>query len=78
MKPIEFKGQTMEFASSQGEYITLPAHFKDNIVTSCWSVSILERFRIMFNGKIFVQQLTFGKPLQAQKLSPINPIEGKT
>jgi len=75
MKPINFKGKNVTFAENQPEYLPLPAHKTENgLVTSCWKCSLLDRIRILLFGRIWVQNLTFNKPLQPQKICIGNPI----
>jgi hypothetical protein len=66
MKPIKFKEQNITYAEDQPEYLPLPA-FKNNSdkgeVISCWQLSIVERLRILFTGKLWVCLLSFNKPL---------------
>ena len=66
MKPIEFKEQNVVFAKDQPQYQPLPA-FKNKTlegeVISCWQLSIIERLRILFTGKLWVSLMTFNKPL---------------
>lgn len=72
MKPIKFKGYNYEWAKGQDEYETLPAYLnlksegKETI--SCWKLTWWERLKVLFTGKIWVCQLTFGKDLQPYKL----------
>jgi len=70
MKPIDFPEKTCVYAENQPEYIPLPVHkTEDGIVTSCWKLSLKERIRVLFSGKIWCGIMTFNKPLQPQKLS---------
>ena len=66
MKPIKFKEQNVTYAENQSEYLPLPA-FKveggKGEVISCWQLSITERLRILFTGKLWVCLLSFNKPL---------------
>ena len=66
MKPIKFKEQNITFAENQPQYMPLPA-FKDSsnegIVIFCEYLSLWERLRVLFTGKIWVRFLTFNKPL---------------
>lgn len=66
MKPIKFKECNTIFAKDQPEYGQLPA-FKNKSdqgeVISCWNLSIKERIRILLFGKIWLELLTFNKPL---------------
>ncbi len=66
MKPIKFPEQNCTYAENQPEYLPLPA-FKDagemGQVISCWQLSLKERLRILFTGKLWVSLAMFGKPL---------------
>jgi hypothetical protein len=53
------------FAADQPQYLPLPAHRNAaGEVTSCWSLTWRERFRVLFSGQFFITVLTFNKPLQ--------------
>ena len=74
MKPITFKGHNVIYAEKQDEYLDLPAYRQaDGSVTSCWSLSFLERVYLLFTGRIYWTQLTFGKNLQPQRAELTNP-----
>ncbi len=78
MKPIKFKQQNCVIAKDQPEYISLPS-YKDNdgIVTTCWKLSFLEKIKLLINGKIWLQVMTFKHPLQPIRLSIKNPLENE-
>ena len=66
MKPIYFKEVNIEYAKDQPEYNTLPAHKIDNErgdVITCWNLSFKERIKVLFFGKIWLNLLSFNKPL---------------
>ena len=66
MKPIKFKEQNCTFAENQPEYLPLPAlkeKTNKGAVISCWQLSLFERLRILFTGKLWVCLLSFNKPL---------------
>lgn len=67
MKPIEFKEQNVVFAKNQEEYLNLPAHKVGQSLSGeivfCESLSLKERIKVLFTGKIWVSLLTFNKPL---------------
>lgn len=67
MKPIEFKEQNVVFAKDQPEYQPLPARRCDDTenipVISCWKMSFKERLIVLFTGKVWLNLLSFGKPL---------------
>lgn len=66
MTPIKFPEANVTFAKDQPEYQPLPA-FKKNSpqgeVVSCWKLSLKERLRILFTGKLWVSLYTFNNPL---------------
>jgi len=66
MKPIEFKEQNVIYAKDQPEYLPLPAFKNDSSygeVISCWKLSFKERIILLFTGKLWVNLLSFNKPL---------------
>ena len=78
MKPIIFRGMTCTYAENQQQYLPLPAYKHDDAwecVSSCWGLSIVERIKVLFTGKIYVTLATFGKPLSPQKVSVDSPVE---
>ncbi len=65
MKPIYFDGHNTCWAEDQPEYKALPAHTAPNgAVSSCWRLGFIERLRVLFTGNIWLQVMTFKKPLQ--------------
>ena len=66
MKPIKFKEVNITYAKDQPEYQPLPA-FKNNSpegeIISCWHMSFKERIRVLFTGRIWLELLSFNKPL---------------
>lgn len=76
MKIIRFKECNVTYAENQPEYLPLPAHKSDDgRVTSCWGLSFFERLRVALIGRIYLQVLTFNKPLQPLKMVTNRPIE---
>ena len=64
MKPIKFKEQNCVFAEKQDEYLNLPAlKTKEGVVISCWDLSLLERLRLLFTGRLWLGLWSFNKPL---------------
>lgn len=66
MKPVEFKEQNIVYAKDQPEYLPLPAFKNDSPqgeVVSCWHLSLKERLRLLFTGKLWVCLLSFNNPL---------------
>ena len=67
------------FAKDQPEYIPLPAYIEpDGCVTTRWHLTWKERLLIVVGGSLWLQVLTFHKPLQPVKLSATCPIMGHT
>jgi len=76
MKIIKFSDCNCVYAEHQPEYLPLPAHKdEEGIVTSCWRPSFIERLKILVFGRIYLQVLTFNKPLQPLKMAVNNPIK---
>lgn len=43
----------------------LPYHIdQDGVVTICWHLSLVERLRLLFTGKLWHTQLTYHTPIQ--------------
>lgn len=75
MKAVKFRKYNMVYAEDQPEYLSLPAHKSDEgIVTTCWKLSWWESFKVFLTGRVYVQTMTFSKPLQPLKMSVSNPI----
>lgn len=75
MKPIEFKEQTVVLAKDQPQYLDMPVHINRHPpiqVTSCWKLSFLEKWKFLFTGRLWLSQMTFGRPVQ-----PIRPAVDK-
>lgn len=73
MKAIDFEGSTHLYAANQPEYLGLPAHKKNGIVTSCYQPTFKERLRILFGANIWVSVMIFDKPLQPQRVALDKP-----
>ena len=66
MKPIEFEEQNVIIAKDQPGYEPLPAFKNDSPegeVISCWQLSFKERVRVLFTGVIWLDLISFNKPL---------------
>ncbi len=69
MKAIEFTGCNAIYAKGQPEYLDLPVHkAEDGLVTTCWELSFIDKIKVVLTGKIFLQVLTFNRPLQPLKM----------
>lgn len=72
MHGVKFDEQNVVFAENQKEYLSLPAHkanTKEGEVTTCWELSPEEIEVVRKTGRVYLQQLTFGNPLQALRMS---------
>jgi len=70
MKPINFPASNIVYSKNQPEYLPLPAYkAPDNSVTSCWALTWRERLKILRTGRVWLDVLTFGQPLQPVILS---------
>mgnify|MGYP000692882618 FL=1 len=72
MKPINFKHANIDFAKNQDEYQTLPGlkiKGPEGHVISCWKPSFLERLKILFIGKIWLDLMCFNQPLTPSYLT---------
>jgi hypothetical protein len=70
-------------AKDQPQYLPLPvANFQYSDGTesmiSCYHLSWRERLRILITGKVWWEQLTFGSPLQPQKMYLAEPLTETT
>jgi hypothetical protein len=66
-------------AKDQKEYFPLPVAvigYQDTTsLISCYKLSLRERMQILFSGKVWWEQLTFGKRLQPQKMYVSEPLK---
>lgn len=77
MKPIQFPEMTKTWAENQAPWIPLPAYTNERESISLWSLSLGERVRLLFTGKLWLRQCNFGQPLQPQLPQVESPF-GKT
>ncbi len=79
MIPIKFDEMNTTYATDQPEYLPLPVClFSDGEVISCWQLSLFERFKILFTGKLWISNLTFNAALQPQLPTIDKPEQFKT
>ncbi len=65
MNPIKFEGCNVVYAEDQPEYLPLPALRKeDGTITTCWELSSEEMETVKQTRKIYLDVMTFNKPLQ--------------
>ena len=72
MKPIEFKHQNTVYAKDQPEYLPLPVlkiEGSEGHVISCWKMTFKERMKVLFTGKIWLDLMSFNKPLTPSFMS---------
>lgn len=75
MKPVKFLGANMLLGANQPEYLALPAHRDgDGVITTCWKLSPWGRLKVLFTGRVWLQQMTFGGRVQPQKASAGKPV----
>ena len=73
MKAKDFKNSNRMIAKDQPEYTTLPAHVSQGVVTTCWTATLKERLFFLFFGKVWLQTMTMGEPLQPLKMAINQP-----
>ena len=76
---MTFKEQNVIYAKDQPEYLPLPAYkTEDGEMVCCWGLSLGERLRVLFTGKLWMSVLTFNYPLQPLLLRVSKPFrDGK-
>ena len=74
MKPVKFAEVNGIWAKDQPPYLPLPAHQRGGMVTTCWQLTFAERVKILFTGRLWLQQLTFRMPLQPQRATVHKPV----
>jgi hypothetical protein len=79
MAPAPFAEQTMVLGVDQPEYLPLPAYrASDGSVISCWRLTWRDRLRLLWTGRIWAMQLTYGKYLQPLLLQTDHPFRDQT
>lgn len=79
MDVVKFKECNITYAENQPEYLPLPAlKMDDGEIVTCWKPSIKEKLKIVFKGKIWLNVLTFNKPLQPLRMSANKPFQTDT
>ncbi len=74
MEPIKFKQQNVTYAENQEEYLPLPAFkTKSGRVITCWKLSDEELEEVNKTGIVWLDMLTFNKPLQPVGIGTANP-----
>ena len=78
MKPVYFKEANITFAENQPIYRPLPAYIDNEQggrIFQCWKLSLIERLKLMWTGKLWINVLTFHKPPQPIKPMVDNPFK---
>lgn len=77
MKAIDFPESNLNVGKDQPEYLNLPAYVYPldprYRLVFCWKLTLRERFKLLFTGKIWHSVLTFRKPLQPQAMQLDKP-----
>jgi hypothetical protein len=76
MTPIDFPGTNVLLGKGQPQYQALPAHCDhstERVMTTCWELSEVELAQIKLTGRLWIQQLTFGRPFQPMLPSTTKP-----
>lgn len=67
MKPIKFEDNCVMFAENQPEYETPPVLIVEDAMgktyTSCWRLSLWERIKMLFVGRIYIGILGLQPPI---------------
>ncbi len=74
MQAVEFEGQTHVLGKDQDEYLDLPAKIglTENVeFTTCWKMTDEEFEIFKKTRKVYMTQLTFGKPYQPVRMGVI-------
>ena len=66
MEPVEFEQQNTVYAKDQPEFLPLPAYVNAEETISCWKLTPDEIKKISETGILWLRQVNFGRPLQAQ------------
>jgi len=66
MTPEIFPEITTTLALDQPEYRPLPVCVYGDRTISCWKLTLLERLKLLFTGRLWLLVLNFRQPLQPQ------------
>ncbi len=64
MKPEQFPEMTATLAEEQPEYQPLPVCVYGERTISCWKLTLVERIKLLFTGRLWLLVLNFRQPLQ--------------
>jgi len=71
MRPVEFPEQSVVIAKELPAY-RAPRDPEGRVIC-CWRLTLRERFKLLFTGKLWHHILTFNGPLQPQLLEVEKP-----
>ncbi len=80
MKPIPFKESNVTYGKNQPEYLPLPAyhdHEQGGRIFHCWKLTLRERVKVLFTGRLWINVLTFNRPPQPIKPMVDSPFTGR-
>jgi len=75
MIPTTFPEMNKLWAADQKPYLPLPSYSDGRETISCWHLTWRERLYLLLTGKLWLRQLNFGEPLQAQAPSVEDPFK---
>lgn len=79
MDIVHFRGENVVMAKDQPEYRPMPAYrdlfSREGRLTCCWQLTLRERLRVLFSGRIWHTILTFNQTLQPQLLEVDRPAQ---
>lgn len=76
MTPSKFPQSNGSAGDGQAQYLTVPLFYEEGLegrITTLWRADWRERWKFLFTGELWLQQLTFGKQIQPQKPSVDTP-----
>lgn len=76
MELIEFPEHNAVYGAGQPQYKPAPAYregFQDGRVIYCWGLTLRERLRVLWTGRIWQHTLTFNTPIQPVSLEVESP-----
>lgn len=65
MENYKFDEANIEIAKNQNEYHSVWGYTEGWNVVTCYKLNLWERLKLLFTGKLWLEFVTFGKPLQA-------------
>lgn len=76
MQPVKFKESNIIFGENQPQYQPLPAFLdEEGTVVTVWKLSLWERIRVLFTGRLYMITMTFKSPVQPMLPTIYNPLK---